>query len=218
MQRLAAPLAALAVLLVPALGRAQERVIDGDLPQLMVRVWVPEAIEPVAAPPPVAPPDRAALRAMLAQRRRAHLAELRRYVAAGDFPVNSYAEGFLNVFQDEQGHLCAVANLIAHDGALELVRATAASTNFVRLADVHEGPLLDWMLASGFTQEEIARIQEPYMEIGIERPLGLRERLEREKQRLRRVLRRVIGQLGRDTRRSLDVAVDRLITASGGPV
>jgi len=200
---------ALAVLfcsLLPSLAAAQSRVIDGALP---VVTSVSSTV--VEATPR---PDRAALRAMLAERRRAHLAELRRYVRQGDFPVNGYQEGMLNVFVDESGHLCAVANLMAFDGRIDMVRATAASTNFVVLRDVREGPLHDWILSSGFTQEEIGMIQEPYFfQEQLSSQQEMRRRLEEEKARIRGVLRAVIHRLEEAERASLDLAVDRLVAA-----
>lgn len=191
--------------LAPSVAGAQARVIDGALPTT-------ELVSATVVA--VAQPDRAALRAMLAERRRAHLAELRRYVREGEFPVNGYQEGMLNVFMDGEGHLCAVANLMAFDGRIELVRATASATNFVVLRDVHDGPLHDWILSSGFTQEEIALIQEPYAFADqLTSQQELRIRLEQEKARLRGVLRGVIARLEREQRRSLDLAVERLIAA-----
>jgi hypothetical protein len=187
----------------PSLARAQD-VVEGPLP-------AHGAGEEIA---PDAPDDeRAELRATLLARRRAHLAELRRYVEAGVFPRNTYADGFVNVFEDEQGHLCAVANLMAHDGQLPLVRATALGTNFIRLGDVTAGPLLDWVLGSGFTQEEIARIQEPYFEIEPE-AVNETQRLEEEKRRLQGVLRGVVEALERDEATSIEIALARF-TARG---
>lgn len=188
----------------PALASAQ-RVQGAPLPEL-------------EAPPPAADEttDRDALRATLAARRRAHLGELRRYVEAGVFPRNTYAPGFVNVFEDDQGHLCAVANLMARDGHLDMVRRTAIDTNFIRLADVESGPLLDWILGSGFTQEEIAQIQEPYFEVEYEAPSET-ELLEEEKRRLQGVLRGVISILERDERTSLDLAVTRHLTPRPEP-
>ncbi|HUH03653.1 MAG TPA: hypothetical protein VML75_16775 [Kofleriaceae bacterium] len=105
--------------------------------------------------------DANALRTNLAARRALNLQRLHTYATAGVFPKNRHSDGPLNVFIDEDGHICAAANLIDLDGHGDLVRATAASNNFLVLRDVTSGPLMDWMLTSGFTQEEIALIQEP---------------------------------------------------------
>jgi hypothetical protein len=207
---------ALGLLLAPLPALAQHTVVDGPLPAL-VAAPIEVAVAPVPTPPPAAP-TRAELRAMLAARRAAHIAELQRYVDAGVFPINDVRPGYLNVFQDPSGHLCAVANLMAFDGQIAMVQATADSTNYVRLVDVHEGALHDWILASGFTQEEIGRIQEPYFfqEVQLQQEQQQRQ-LDRERQRLQRTLNRTLARLHRQTERSLDRAVDRLI-ASGAPV
>src|SRR5262249_42523664 len=54
---------------------------------------------------------------------------------------------------------CPMAELIHKSGRDDLVEAVKKEANAVRLADVHEGPLYDWMLGSGLTQEEIALVQ-----------------------------------------------------------
>ena len=133
---------------------------------------------------------------------------------AGVFPINDVQPGALNVFMGPSGHLCAVANLMAFDGEGAMVDATAAATNYVRLADVHEGALYDWILASGFTQEEIARIQEPYFFQEARLEQDQRERnMQRERQRLQRVLNATLARLSRTTDRSLEIALDRLVAA-----
>lgn len=68
-------------------------------------------------------------------------------------------EGALESLQGD--FICAAATMIDKDGQHDLVAATAKSNNFIRLQNITEGPLLDWILTSGFTIEEIDRIQEP---------------------------------------------------------
>jgi hypothetical protein len=135
---------------------------------------------------------------------------LRRYAQAMAFPINTYRPGMTNVFVDGEGHVCAAANLIARDGHRDLVDVTASQDNFVRLVEVQGGPLLEWMLRSGFTQEEIGRIQEPYAFIEPEEPSYQRE-LEDEKRRVRGVLLGVARQLELETDASLELATDRLL-------
>jgi hypothetical protein len=213
MHRALVSLAALALALAPSLASAQV-VLDAPLPEPTTEI-APHEVATIAAPTPP-PPTRAVLRATLASRRAAHLAELRRYVDAGVFPVNDVQPGYLNVFRDPSGHLCAVANLMSFDGGGAMVDRTALATNYVRLVEVHEGELYDWILASGFTQEEIGRIQEPYFfqEAQIDRQQQQRQ-LDRERHRLQRALNRTIARLQRDTERSLDRAVDRLMESQG---
>jgi hypothetical protein len=130
-------------------------------------VWA--APEPAAAPAPVAgfgdapaaTVDRAELRKELAAERKVNLARFHRYRLARVYPHNTYQPNPLNVWTDDAGHLCAVATMVDGDGQHALVTATAHADNFVRLADVHDGPLLDWLLTSGLTQEEAVMIQQP---------------------------------------------------------
>lgn len=103
------------------------------------------------------------IQAHLEERRALNIERLRAYREAGVYPRNRVVDAQANVFVDEDGHHCAVANLMRLDGETDLIAQTAANNNLVVLADVHDGPLNDWMLNSGFTRAEIARIQEPYM-------------------------------------------------------
>ncbi len=108
-----------------------------------------------------AEPGRAAVKAALAHRRAHNLASLHTYVTTGVYPHNTYRTGPLNVWRDARGHLCAAATMIALDGKSELVAQTGDTNVNIRLLDVTAGPLLDWMLTSGLTIEEIDRIQAP---------------------------------------------------------
>lgn len=184
-----------------------------------VGVWHPgggRAVLEVVPPTParVSParrlPPRQALLHQLRLRREQNLARFVAYREAGEFPRNHERPGMLNVFIDAEGHICAAANLMAQDGLLDRVRQVAAQNNFLRLADVHDGPLLAWMLASGFTQEEIATIQEPYDFIEPDIP---QEPMfeELEKQRLQARFRQIEAQLRQAEAASLNTAVDRLI-------
>ncbi len=117
-------------------------------------------VEPAALPMRVAP-DRAAVKKALEKRRAKNLASFRAYRKAGVYPHNTFRPGPLNVWLDADGHLCAAATMIAMDGKQKLVDDTAATNNQIRLMNVTEGALLDWILTSGFTIEEIDRIQAP---------------------------------------------------------
>jgi hypothetical protein len=152
--------------------------------------------------------DPASMRATLAARRKQHIDALRAYSDAGKFPRNRVAPGKLNVFRDEDGHLCAVANLVHLDGRDDLVDATAKSNNFVRVAEEQSGALHDWVLESGFTREEIAVIQEPYAFV---KPTN--DFAAKEDARLRAHFATTIAQLEASTDASLDVAVKRALEA-----
>ncbi|HVK84110.1 MAG TPA: hypothetical protein VM513_08380 [Kofleriaceae bacterium] len=171
-------------------------------------------------------PNRAELRAKLAQHRKANLARFRAYQANGVFPSNTFTPGKLNVWIDGAGHLCAAATIINASGHAELVQQVGATNNFIRLADVTDGELMDWILTSGFTQSEIAAIQEPfigvapddagepgrYVGVGPGRPMRVDPALRRtEDARLMATYKRVDAMLVKQQRRSLDAAVDRLM-------
>ncbi len=109
----------------------------------------------------MAAPDRESVRAALAKRREHNLDSFRAYRNGGVYPHNFVRPGPLNTWRDRDGHLCAAATMIDRDGKHELVAETARTNNQIRLLNVTDGAMMDWILTSGFTLEEIDRIQEP---------------------------------------------------------
>ncbi len=155
--------------------------------------------------------DRASVRAKLAEQRAANLVRFRAYQKAGVFPVNTVRPGKLNVWIDDEGHICAAATIIKMSGLDELVQRTGEQTNYLRLADVKQGPLMDWMLTSGFTQEEVAAIQAPFAYPGDE-DLGINDKQRAlETARLTKVYKRVTAKLVKNQKASLEIAVSRLM-------
>ena len=162
--------------------------------------------------------DRAAFRSALIQARATNLAAFRAYQRNGVFPSNTYTGQKLNVWLDEDGHFCAAATIIKMSGQDALVNQVAEQNNFIRLADVKQGPLMDWILTSGFTQDEIAAIQEPFMPVSDnpvlepDEPILVDAKLRNaEDARLRAKYRAVDRMLVKNQRRSIDLAVDRLM-------
>lgn len=96
--------------------------------------------------------------ASLAGRRAQLIGWLHDYRMAGVFPKAANGR-MLSVFVDDNGVRCPMAELVHASGRDDLVDAVHRENNTVRLASVHSGPLFDWMLASGLTQEEIAMVQ-----------------------------------------------------------
>lgn len=94
----------------------------------------------------------------LAARRAQIIGWLRTYTAAGVFPADDAGRP-LSVFRDARGVRCPMAEVIYRSGHADIVDAVVRENNAVRLADVHDGPLHDWMLGSGLTGEEIAMVQ-----------------------------------------------------------
>lgn len=159
-----------------------------------------------------APVDRAQVRAKLAANRTANLNRFRAYQTQGVFPSNTYTGDKLNVWLDEEGHFCAAATIIRMSGGVELTDKVAEQNNFIKLGDVKQGPVMDWILTSGFTQSEIASIQEPFMPV-VEQPSapidnGLRAR---EDARLRAKYKQVEAQIVKSVNASLEAATDRLM-------
>lgn len=157
---------------------------------------------------------RAQRRARLAQTRETNIGRLQEYADRGVFPMNLNGVAYANLFRDEQGTYCAVANLIAltSPAGSALANTTATENNGVRLGEVHSGPLHDWILESGFTQEEIAAIQFPDMpRFGARNPV-IDQTIRNEAQAH---FRAVISMLRANTQASLTQAVARLDARPG---
>jgi hypothetical protein len=151
----------------------------------------PASAAPDRSSPAAAEPDRAKLREELAAQRKLNLQHFHAYRVARVYPHNLYTEGKKNVWKDPDGHLCAVATMMDKAGQHDLVERTAEDQNFVRVADLTSGPLVDWVLVSGLTQEEAVMIQQP-TQADIEQ-MEAQER--REQRRLARKLRREDNRL-----------------------
>lgn len=158
--------------------------------------------------PALSAPVRLRLREILGHRRDQNLRAFAGYVRRGVYPHNFENDGRLNVWRDRDGHLCAAATMISRSGAKRLVAKVARTDNFIRLADVTDGPLLDWILTSGLTHAEVVAIQEPFM--GNEGDLPARDWRTAEDARLRARYAEVRTQLAADRDASLDAALDEL--------
>jgi hypothetical protein len=161
--------------------------------------------------------DRATVRAALVQARSRNLSAFRDYQKAGVFPSNTFKGKKLNVWLDADGHFCAAATIIKASGQDDLVNQVAEQNNFIRLADVKQGPLMDWILTSGFTQDEIAAIQEPFMPVMRPQPEPVAPILvdnklrKAEDARLLAKYKQVDKALVKNASKSLDKATDRLM-------
>jgi hypothetical protein len=94
----------------------------------------------------------------LAKQRAISLQRIRDYLAAAVYPLDEQGRP-TSIFRDAEGRLCAMAYLIDASGRRDLVDEVVRTNNKLKLADVKDGPLMDWMLGSGLTQEEIAMVQ-----------------------------------------------------------
>jgi hypothetical protein len=178
-----------------------------------------------APPQRVAVETRAERRAELATHRTREIDRLRDYARLGAFPVNTTVAPTGHFFRDSQGHYCAVANLVHQDGRDDLVNDVVGTNNALVVSDVHAGPLHDWMMTSGLTEEELARVQAPAPMV-IRRPVlnrGLPVAVaakaaplpneDQMRAAIRAHLATVEAELVRDTDSSLDLAVDRLLAS-----
>jgi hypothetical protein len=106
--------------------------------------------------------DRAAVRAKLAERRKVMFDRFIAYRDAAVYPINDLPEGgFRHVWIDVNGNLCAAATLISGDWGHESSAAVGRENLEIKVADVKTGPLMDWILMSGFTKHELVAIQVP---------------------------------------------------------
>ncbi len=168
----------------------------------------------------IAPPvvDRAKLRAKLLEARRANLARFHAYRIGGVYPSNVFTPGFANVWRDQDGHFCAAATIIRASGEVELVDRIAEENNAFRIVDVTQGPVMDWILTSGLTQQELVLIQRPFRPV-TEHPVAdptttvtvdpaMRKA---ETARLAKLYRQIEQTLIKNQRASLETALDRLM-------
>ena len=194
-----------ALLVLVALGFA--RASEAAIPEIDAASATVEAAEPAT---PIV--DR------LRARRAAGIAFLEAYAEAGVFPVAPAVPGLHHQFIDPYGRRCAVAAMIENSGHGDLVRATAAVDNDVVLAELTDGPLVAWMLGSGFTREEIAVIQVPgWKPSAPVRPVAAPkpENPAGEVKRIRQHLRDVLKLLVDDTEISLIKAAERYAALDG---
>jgi hypothetical protein len=147
----------------------------------------------------------------LARRRAQNLGRFHAYRTRGVYPHDFVAGTTQNIWRDNEGHLCAAATIIDADGQHALVEQIAAGQTNVRLGEVTDGPLLDWILTSGLTQVEVATIQEPMMgPRKVPKPRDDSWRIA-EDARLRRKYARIEQTLRDNRADALEQAADRLL-------
>jgi hypothetical protein len=155
------------------------------------------------------PLDRARVRAKLLENRRLNIARFHAYRVAGIYPSNVFTDSLTNVWRDQQGHFCAAATIIRKSGSIDLVERIAEDDNFFRIADVEQGPVMDWILTSGLTQEELVMIQKPFRPVGVGKIDPKRRAAETA--RLAVLYRDIESKLVKKQKANLEVAVDRLM-------
>lgn len=96
------------------------------------------------------------------RRRERALDHLRAYRRRGEFPRNRVVPGRTPCFLGSDGTPCAVAALLLADGRDDLVSEVAETENTVRIEDLDDGPVVEWLADHGLTRAEAARIQPSY--------------------------------------------------------
>lgn len=163
--------------------------------------------------PRISAEARARLRKVLRAHRQKNIDAFAGYARKGVFPHNFDTSGALNVWIDQEGHMCAAATMIFKSGAKKLVRDVGKSNNFIRLGDLSQGPVMDWILTSGLTQAEVASIQEPFMgrpDLPADPEVGSDDWKLAEDLRLRDRYAEVLDMLDTDVGASLDAALEAL--------
>jgi hypothetical protein len=170
------------------------------------------AEKPMPYRPQVPPPPRDRVKKALTKARARHLDALRAYRKKGVFAHSLDRAGEVYVWKDAENHLDAVAALMAGDGKDEatLVAASAPQMVGVHIPDVRYGDVYAWTLASGFSQDEIDRLQRPHV-----RPAVLKEGDDSwradEDERLARAYGAVESYLRSHTDEGLEAATDELM-------
>jgi hypothetical protein len=207
--------------LIPAASAHRLVPHDFDDDRLSVEPHAPKRVDL-----PLPAPSRDEVRAALVEARAQNLASFRTYWKGGIYPSNVYTKKLLNVWRDEDGHFCAAATIMVKSGNEALAIKHSDDNNFIRLADVEQGPVMDWILTTGFTQEELVSIQKPFMGVA-KRPIApsqpvamplppvkpaIDARLRKaETARLLAKYKVVDKQLTAKQKKSLELAVDRLM-------
>jgi len=177
-------------------------------------------VEPVSSELRIAPPfvSRAALRTKLLENRRANIARFHAYRVAGVYPSNVFTNTLANIWRDQQGHYCAAATIIRMSGNTALVEQIAEDNNFFRIADVEQGPVMDWILTSGLTQAELVMIQKPFRPVTMQPELDPPQVVDispamrkKETARLAKLYKEIEQKLVKNQRANLELAVDRLM-------
>ncbi len=160
----------------------------------------------------VAPSPDAAMRATLAEQRELMIARLHDYWTKGEFVENPAPTGGRGHFiLDGRGKPCPLASIIIESGRRDLIDQAARENNGVKVADLSDGPVYDWILNSGLTKEECVLIQQPSKRGPAAPPVEQRK----DSESIASVLKRVEEQLRTSTDESLAMAVKRLRTHRG---
>lgn len=97
------------------------------------------------------------------QKRKQHLAVLKKYIEIGVFPTNHYHSHRQPYFVDNFGVHCAVGYLLQQDGQIEFVATVRQNDNYAYVRELTKySALAIWANENGFTLDELAWIQPTY--------------------------------------------------------
>jgi hypothetical protein len=167
---------------------------------------------PASPRPRPSPPRRDRVKTALSKVRARHLDALRAYRKKGVFAHSLDRAGEVYVWKDAEHHLDAIPALMASDGkdAAKLVDALAPAMIGAHITELGYGDVHDWTLVSGFSQDEIDRLQRPHT-----RPAVLREGDDSwradEDERMARAYHAVESYLRSHTDDGLERATDALM-------
>lgn len=95
--------------------------------------------------------------------RRRNLEVLRAYRERGRFPINTdNPRECVPHLKDRYGTYCAVAHLVCASGGQSLIDELSEQDNRIRIRDVDDGPLLEWLHENGLSRREAETIQPAY--------------------------------------------------------
>lgn len=97
------------------------------------------------------------------QKRKEHLAMLKKYIEIGIFPTNHYHSHRQPYFVDNFGVHCAVGFLLEQDGQTDFVTKIRQNDNYAYIRELTKySTLTIWAKENGFTLDELAWIQPTY--------------------------------------------------------
>jgi len=214
LSRLVSALLTVSLLAAPAAARSFASPPGDPVAPLIENPWI-RLPDPAPMPPEIYV-DRGAVRRALVANRAKALELFRAYYKRGIYPHNTFTDDSLNIWLDAEGRLCAAATIIAgwSTAYRGLAFGQANLDNFVRLVDVTDGWMMEWMLTSGLTQEELVAIQKPFEPVvrpDVEIPAPDPRLARRADKKLRAAYAKIDRMLVKQGRASLELAVDRLM-------
>ena len=87
------------------------------------------------------------------------------YISRGVFPTNSFSEGRLPVFIDDEGNICAVGYLVENTKGRSVSESINEECKFSKVLDMNSPQLVSWSQEMGLHLWEAAMIQPQYSSV-----------------------------------------------------